>query len=76
MPARAPIALADLPADWLAVRREMVAREGARVRAGAGPWIEIWSEARAAWLRLALPDNAIAFATAAERDTALAALLA
>lgn len=69
-----PITLAELPADWLTDRRELVARDRVPVRAGAGLTIEVWSEARAAWLRLELPDRAPRFATVADRAAVIAAL--
>lgn len=82
----APVTLAQLPEDWIAERREVVVREGYALRAGAGATIEIKSLTltvqlavddplkRNQWLRLALPDNAPAFATDADRDAVLTAL--
>lgn len=71
----APIALAELPPDWIAERRAIIARDGVAVRAGAGPWIEVLSINTGAWLRLALPERATEFTSVAERDAALAALV-
>ncbi len=70
----APIALAALPPEWLAERREIIARDGVAVRAGLGPWIEVQSINTGAWLKLALPGGAVEFMTFAERDAALAEL--
>ncbi|MBL9187892.1 MAG: hypothetical protein JNK23_10460 [Opitutaceae bacterium] len=75
MTTHAPIALDTLPPEWLAERRAIIAREGVAVRAGAGPWIEVQSINTGAWLRLALPERATVFASTAERDEALAALV-
>jgi len=71
----APIGLEALTPEWLAERRAIIAREGVAVRAGAGPWIELQSINTGEWLRLALPDRATVFASAAERDAALRALV-
>lgn len=69
-----PITRAELPEGWIAERREIVQREGYALRASAGASIEIKSLTTNEWLRLALPEKAPSFATAAERDAVLAQL--
>ena len=64
----------QLPEGWIAERREVIAREGYALRAGAGACIEIKSLITNEWLRLALLDKATAFASEADRDAVLAQL--
>jgi len=76
IPPIAPIALADLPDDWIEERREIVAREGNAVRAHAASLnIEVKSLRENRWLRLPLPSKAPSFAVAADRDFVLAEML-
>ena len=70
----APITRAQLPEGWIAERREVIAREGYALRAGAGACIEIKSLTSNEWLRLALLDKTTAFTTEADRDAVLAQL--
>ena len=81
-----PITAAELPEDWIAARREIIALGRYPVQAGADHTIEIRSTTPPAhlsdhdrlkmnpWCTLILPNNAPGFATAAERDAVLAAL--
>lgn len=82
-----PITAADCDAEWIATRREIIARSGYAVRARGVGSIEIKSltpvEHLAShdrlrvnqWLPLMLPNEASCFATAAERDAVLQQLL-
>lgn len=69
----------EVSADWIARRREMIAREGVAVRAGtckAGFTIESKSQRTNEWHPLGWLGGAICFATSAERDEVLAGLTA
>jgi len=77
-PQRVPppkLALAALPATWPATVREIVQREGAAMRAGAGASIEVQSINTGEFMPLLLPGGAMEFATAAERDAVLAQIV-
>lgn len=70
----APVTRAELPADFVAVRRAIVRRDGIALRAGAvaqGCTIEAKSLRTNEWHPLALAGGAIAFAFPAERDAVL-----
>lgn len=73
--ASAAITLAEISAEWLAARREVIVRDGYALRAGAAGSIEIKSLTTNEWLRLALPGDTGAvvstFATVADRDAVL-----
>lgn len=80
-----PITLAQVPPDWIALRREILAREGRVVRAGEGNTIEAKStrtlgviEDRPVesneWFYITLPTGAFAFQHTLERDAVLHAL--
>lgn len=78
-----PVTAADCDAEWIALRRDIIAHEGRAVRAGEAPTIEIKTIAQVehlaahdplranAWCVLALPNEATCFATAADRDAVL-----
>jgi hypothetical protein len=67
--------LTDIPADWPALVREIVRRDGQAVRAGAGNSIEVKSLTTNQWLCLQLPGGAKSFATPEVRDAILAQIL-
>jgi hypothetical protein len=81
-----PVTAAACSAEWIETRREVIERHGFLTRAGAGNTIEIRTqtppEQMAAhdplkfnpWVRLILPDGAVAFVSAADRDSVLQAL--
>ena len=83
----APIALDQVPAEWIELRREIIQRDGYALRAGDGNSIEVKSltprEQMAerdplrtnAWCPLALPGGAVNFRTAEDRDAVLSQLL-
>jgi hypothetical protein len=67
-----PVTAADCDAEWIALRREIVTREGRAVRAGAGNSIDVATlRPGDAWATLTLPNEATQFTTAAERDAVL-----
>lgn len=68
-----PITAAQLPEDWIALRREIIANDGHDVRADAGTGIEI-STREGAWIPLTLHGGALAFVSREDRDTVLAGL--
>lgn len=74
----APIALADLPPDWIAERRAIVAAHGYALRGGAGRaggfTIEVKSLVDNEWRVLELPERAREFALEREREAVLRAL--
>lgn len=71
------VAVADLPPEWVALRREIIVRDGYAVRAGAPAWsIEIKSLHTNEWCVLTLNETgARAFASEAERDAVLRELV-
>lgn len=88
LPPPPPLTAADVPADWIEPRRAVIARFLFPLRAGEGNTIEIRSltppEQLAAWdplkfnpwVKFLLPNGALAFATAADRDAVLRQLTA
>lgn len=84
----APVTAAECNADWIKVRREIIHREGYAMRAGANNTIELksltpfeqlaaWDPLRInQWVPIALPNEAIVFASAADRDAVLQQLIA
>lgn len=68
-----PACAADCMADWIALRREIIAREKCSVRGGGGNTIEI-ARGDGVWARLALPNSTWNFASPQERDLVLAQL--
>jgi hypothetical protein len=68
------ITFADLPPEWIEERREIVARDGYALRAGATFTIEVKSLTTNRWLLLPLPGKACGFTDAAQLALALAAL--
>lgn len=71
-PKAPPVALASLPDDWIETVREIVRRDGVAVRAGFGACIEVQSINTGEFYPLLLPGGGVAFASAGERDEALA----
>jgi len=77
--AKPPVSATDFPEDWVAIRREVIVRDGFALRAGlhgvdlAGePFtIEIKSLTDNRWQWLALPGNGVRFATRELRDDIL-----
>lgn len=59
-----------IPAKWLHDVREIVVRDGVKLRPGLVS-IEAWSPNRMAWMHLTLPHNGWEFETAADRDRVL-----
>ena len=73
----AVITRAGLPSDWVALRREIIVRDGYAVRAGAPAWtIEIKSLHTNEWCTLLLNEAGVReFASAADRDQVLRELV-
>ena len=72
-----PVTLAEISAEWLEERRELIAREGRAVQAGAcaeGFTIEVKSLVSNEWHPLGWHCGAVCFATAAERDQVMKGL--
>ena len=69
-----PIAYAELPAEWVDERREVIAREGYALREGSAFSVEIKSLTNNRWLTLPLPGKASGFTDAQQLALALAAL--
>jgi hypothetical protein len=70
---------AEITPEWLALRREIIAREGLAVRGAAcrgGFTIEVKSLRTNEWGPLGWHLGALCFATAAERDVVLGDLQA
>ena len=69
-----PIAFAELTAEWLEERREVIARDGYALREGPAFTVEIKSLTNNRWLTLPLPGKAVGFVNVEELRLALAAL--
>jgi hypothetical protein len=65
-----PLAAADLPVKWLYQVRDVIKRDGHKLRAGFPACIEI--KGPEAWQALQLPSNGIEFTGKRDRDQALA----
>ena len=73
-----PVTVAELPAGWVADRRELVAREGRAVQGGVCPQgftIEIKSLVTNEWKPLGWHHGAICFADQGERDEVIRQLV-
>ena len=71
-----PITYAEIPADWPAAVRDALNNcQGSQVRSGAENSIEAWSQLRGRYMRLMLPGGALQFATEADRDLVLGAIM-
>lgn len=71
----APVTAEECSAEWIAIRREIILREGRAVRAGeSAPTVEIKSLVTNEWAVLTLPNEATRFATVQDRDVVLAQL--
>lgn len=67
-----PIALDQVPPEWVAERRAVVVRDGFALRAGsARPTIEVKSLTTNEWCLLTLPGGAREFVDVGDRDTVL-----
>ncbi len=74
-----PITVEQITPEWIALRREVIVRDGYAVRAGevgvdlsGEPFtIELKSLTTNQWGAIVLPGGAIAFTTAADRDAVL-----
>jgi hypothetical protein len=65
-----PLAAADIPPAWLHQVREVVIRDGHKLRAGFPACIEV--KGPADWQPLQLPNNGVEFVGRRDRDTVLA----
>lgn len=86
MNAPPPITRAQLPEDWVEVRRVIIHRDGYAIRPGGGNTIEIKSitprEQMAAedplrlnvWIPISLAGGAVAFTSTEDRDAVLGEL--
>ncbi|MBI5689286.1 MAG: hypothetical protein HZC55_04255 [Verrucomicrobia bacterium] len=70
----APVTAADCDEWWIALRREILVREGQAIRQGAGLTIEVQSINTGRFHPLTLPNDATSFATLADRDAILCRL--
>lgn len=71
-----PVTAADCSEEWIAVRREIIAREGRAVRGELMRCaIEVKSLIENTWHPLMLPNGAITFGSVQDRDRVLARLV-
>lgn len=67
-----PVTLDQLPVDWVALRREIIVREGLALRPGPmRATIEVKSLTTNEWCLLTLPGGAEEFQHLADRDQVL-----
>lgn len=71
---KTPVAASAIAHEWIALRREIIFREGYATRAGAINTIEFKARRRDEWLPLLLPGDVTRFETAQGRDSVLAQL--
>lgn len=88
IPPPSPITAAEVPANWIDARRAVIARFNFPLRKGEGHTIEIrsltppeqlasWDPLKLnPWVKFILPNGALAFATAEDRDAILSKLTA
>lgn len=69
-PQRPPLSATDLPPKWLHQVREVIVRDGHKLRAGFPACIEVRGPKD--WQPLNLPNNGIEFTGRRDRDTVLA----
>lgn len=69
-----PVTAAECSAEWVALRRAILVRDGQACRAGLGLTIEIKSLRTNEWHPLALPGEGVRFVSPADRDAVLAQL--
>lgn len=69
-----PITIAEITPEWVALRREIIVRDGYAARAGESFSIELKSLTTNEWFVLTLTGGARSFTTAADRDVVLSQL--
>ncbi len=73
--AKPPLTAADIDPAWpMAVRDALNTNHGSQVRSGPNHTIEAWSALRG-WMTLLLPGSGTTFATEADRDAVLGAIM-
>ena len=71
-----PVTALEIPPEWpVAVADALNNCKGVSVRPGPDNSIEAWSALRNRWMKLQLPGGGVAFATEADRDLVLGAIL-